>query len=275
MAENSSGSPSFREMEQSGWEAKAEGYDKVVVKVTAQAVEAVLDAADVTKGKFVLDVASGPGNGVGGALARGATAVGVDFAASMVELASKNFPSGEFREGDGENLPFADASFDAVTCLFGLLHMAEPESAIAEAHRVLRPGGRYAFTVWDTPETHEFFAVVMSAIQRFGDVDVPLPPAPPIFRFSDIDECKKALSKAGFTEINVQSIPLKWIGSSGRECLDLIQNGTVRTAMLLEHQAPEELQNIQRAIIEDVEKFKKGDGIEMAWPAVLASATKP
>lgn len=275
MSENSSSSTSFKDLEQSGWQAKAEGYDKVVVKVTAQAVEAILDAAAVAEGTHVLDVASGPGNGVGGALARGATAVGVDFAASMVALASKNFPSGEFREGDGENLPFADASFDAVTCLFGLLHMAEPERAIAEAHRVLRPGGRYAFTVWDTPENHEFFAVVMSAIQSFGDMNVPLPPAPPIFRFSEMDECKNALAEAGFTQINIQSIPLTWTGRSGRECLDLIENGTVRTAMLLEHQSPEVQESIRNAIVDGVEKFKKGDDIEMAWPAVLASATKP
>ncbi len=276
MARNSSSnSPSFKELEQSGWEAKAEAYDKYAGKVTAQGVEALLDATAVTARKHVLDVACGPGYGAGGAVARGATAVGVDFAPSMVAVASKKFPDAEFREGDGENLPFADGSFDAVICPFGLLHMPEPEKAIAEARRVLRPGGRYAFTVWATPETHEFFAVVMGAIQAHGDMEVPLPPAPPIFRFSDLDECKNALAAAGFVDANVQSIPLVWKGSSARECLDLIYNSSVRTAMLLEHQAPEALEKIHQAIIDGVERFKKGDGLEMAWPAVLASAAKP
>lgn len=275
MAENSSSSRSFKDLEQSGWQAKAEGYDKLVVKITAQAIEATLDAAAVSDGKQILEVACGPGIGVRSASARGATTIGVDFAASMVELASRNFPGGDFREGDGENLPFTEASFDAVICMFGLLHMSEPERAIAEAHRVLRPGGRYAFTVWDNPESHEFFAVVMNAIQTFGDLDVPLPPAPPFFRFSEKDECKKVLAEAGFNQINVRSIPLTWTGRSGLECLDLIKNGSVRTAMLLEYQSPEVQENIQNAIVDGVEKFKKGDEIQLAWPAVLASATKP
>ncbi|MGI9352398.1 MAG: class I SAM-dependent methyltransferase [Rhizobiaceae bacterium] len=264
----------FKELEQSGWQAKAEGYDKFVGNVTTQAIGFVLDAAEVTQGKHVLDVASGPGYGVGGAVSRGATAIGLDFAASMVELAARNFPEAEFCEGDGENLSFADKSFDAVICLFGLLHMPEPEKAIVEAYRVLKSNGRYAFTVWDTPENHEFFAVVMNAIQTYGDIDVPLPPAPPMFRFSDRNECKKALTDAKFVDANAQSIPLVWRGSSGQECLNLIYNGTVRTAMLLEHQTPEALENIHRAIIEGAEKFKNADGIELAWPAILASATK-
>lgn len=275
MVRSLSNSPSFKELEQSGWQAKAEGYDKFVGKVTGQAVETLLDAAAVTGGQHVLDVASGPGYGVGGAVARGATAIGVDFAASMVELASENFPDAEFREGDGENLSFTDECFDAVICLFGLLHMPEPEKAVAEAHRVLRPGGRYAFTVWATPDTHEFFAVVMAAIQAHGDMEVPLPPAPPMFRFSDLDECNNALADAGFAHINVQTIPLVWKGRSGQDCLDLIYNGSVRTAMLLEHQAPDALEQIHRAIIDGSEEFNRGDGIELAWPAVLASATKP
>lgn len=275
MTGNLSNSPSFKELERSGWQAKAEAYDKFAGKVTAQAVEVLLDAAAITGAKHVLDVACGPGYGAGGAAARGATAVGVDFAPSMVAVASKKFPDAEFREGDGESLPFDDGSFDAVICLFGLLHMPEPEKAITEAYRVLLPGGRYAFTVWATPETHEFFAVVMAAIQAHGDMEVPLPPAPPIFRFSDPDECENVLAAAGFADINVQTIPLVWRGSSGRECLDLIYNSSVRTAMLLEHQAPEALERTHRAIIDGAEKFKKGDGIEMAWPAVLASATKP
>ncbi len=275
MVEKISGSPTFGELEHSGWQAKAEGYDRVVGGVTGQAVEPLLDAAAVDRGKRVLDVASGPGYGAGGAVSRGATTIGLDFAASMVELASRNYRDVDFREGDGQNLPFSAASFDAVICLFGLLHMPDPEKAITEAGRVLRPKGRYAFTVWDTPEKHEFFAIVLAAIRKFGDVDIPLPPSPPMFRFSDPDECRTVLAGAGFTDIDVRTIEPVWRGRTGRECLDLIYSGTVRTAKLLERQAPEALDEIHRAIIDGAEEYRKGDVIELAWPAVLTSAAKP
>jgi ubiquinone/menaquinone biosynthesis C-methylase UbiE len=264
---------SFSDLEKTGWQSKADGYAEFVGDVTNQAVGPLLDAAAVRQGSDVLDVACGPGYAAGGARSRGAVAVGLDFAPSMVELATRNYPDCEFRIGDGQDLPFADSSFDAVTCMFGLLHMPDPERAIAEAHRVLRTGGRYAFTVWDTPDNHEFFRLVTSAIQRFGDVEVPLPPAPPMFRFADPVECRTALARAGFTDIDVQTIPTMWRGKSGQECLDLIYSGSVRTAMLLEHQVPETLNKIHDAIIHDAEALRKDGVIELAWPAILVSGT--
>jgi ubiquinone/menaquinone biosynthesis C-methylase UbiE len=105
----------------------------------------------------VLDVASGPGYIAAGAEARGAHAIGIDFAADMVAEARRRYPKIEFREGDAENLAFDTASFDAVVCAFGILHIADPDRAIAEAFRVLRPDGRFAFTVWAGPRPARFF----------------------------------------------------------------------------------------------------------------------
>jgi SAM-dependent methyltransferase len=154
------------------------------------------------------------------------------------------------------------------------MHMPEPERAIAEAYRVLRAGGRYAFTVWATPKTHQFFAVVTEAVRAHGKLDVPMPQGPPAFRFSDADECRKTLAAAGFRDVDVRTIPLVWRGRSGRECLDLIYNSSMRTAMLLQRQAPDALERIHDAIVAGAERFRKGDGIEMGWPAVLTSAAK-
>ena len=105
MVEKISGSPTFGELEHSGWQAKAEGYDRVVGGVTGQAVEPLLDAAAVDRGKRVLDVASGPGYGAGGAVSRGATTIGLDFAASMVELASRNYRMSIFARATARTFP--------------------------------------------------------------------------------------------------------------------------------------------------------------------------
>src|SRR5436853_476147 len=79
---------------------------------------------------------------------RGAIPIGLDFSEEMIAIAKKKFPRIEFREGDAQNLPFPDASVDRVVANFSLLHLAKPERACAEACRVLKNGGRFAFTTW-------------------------------------------------------------------------------------------------------------------------------
>ena len=124
---------SFKGMEHAGWEGGASAYSDFLGIVTSSAAASLLDATRVGAGTRLLDVCCGPGYGAGAAAARGATAVGVDFAKAMVEVASKKFPDATFQVGDAEALPFDDGGFNAVICAFGLRHLADPDKAIAEA----------------------------------------------------------------------------------------------------------------------------------------------
>jgi SAM-dependent methyltransferase len=275
MAEQSAeGSVLFKDLERQGWTAKASKYDAWAGTITVGAIGPLLDAARVTIGGRVLDVACGPEYGAGQATARGATAVGIDVASTMIAEARQNFPETEFREGDGENLAFDDGSFDAVICAFGLLHMPAPDRAIAEAYRVLKPGGRYAFTVWAGPDRHEFFALVLRAIQAHGRMDVPLPPAPPIFRFSEPEECRRTMTAAGFVEVAVQDVPLSWRADTAKAIVDMIYNSTVRTAMLLEHQTHDARERIHRAIMDEAAQFERDGKYRLAFPAILSAGRK-
>jgi SAM-dependent methyltransferase len=269
------GSVSFKDLERQAWTAKASAYDAWAGTITSGAIEPLLDATQVSAGMRVLDVACGPGYGAGQAAARGAMAIGIDFAPTMITEARRRFSGIEFREGDGENLAFADGSFDAVICAFGLLHMAEPERAIEEAYRVLRPGGRYGFSVWATPDRHEFFALVLRAIQAHGRMDVPLPPAPPLFRFSDPEESSRVLAATGFVDVMVREEPLIWQAPSAEAIIDMIYKSTVRAAMLLERQAPEARERIHRAILDGAAQFARDGEYTLAFPAVIAAARKP
>jgi SAM-dependent methyltransferase len=197
MAEHGPAAATFKELERQGWGAKADNYNALVGQITIGAVAPLLDATGVRAGTQILDVATGPGCVAAGAEARGAHAIGIDFAADMVAEARRRYPKIEFREGDAENLAFDPASFDAVVCAFGILYIADPDRAIAEAYRVLRPDGCFAFTVWAGPDRHDFFAIVLKALEAHGNTQVSLPPAPPIFRFSEPVECRKALTQAG------------------------------------------------------------------------------
>jgi SAM-dependent methyltransferase len=113
-----------------------------------QANDALLAALAIRKRIRFLDVASGTGYLAAAASARGANVLGIDFAAAMVELATRPNPELTFKAGSAEDLPFASGTFDAVGCNFGMHHFPHPEKALAEASRVLRAGGRIAFTVW-------------------------------------------------------------------------------------------------------------------------------
>src|SRR5207247_1960101 len=143
----------------------------------------------------------------GAAAARGATVVGVDFSPLMVAQARERSPGVEFVEGDAEALSFEAARFEAVVMNFGLLHLARPDRAIAEAHRVLVPGGRYAFTVWASPDEAVGFGVVLRAMETYGTTNVGLPDGPPFFRFSDADESRATLEQAGFAGAAVRKLP--------------------------------------------------------------------
>src|SRR5215467_12587672 len=150
----------FRDFEHRGWERAAAHYGKGFGELTQQSVEPLLDAVQADRGARLLDVACGPGYVAAAAAARGSSVLGIDFSAEMVAIASSQNPALEFQEGDAENLKLADSTFDIVVMNYGMLHLSQPDRAISEAFRVLRPGGRYAFTVWDLPERAVGFQIV-------------------------------------------------------------------------------------------------------------------
>jgi SAM-dependent methyltransferase len=260
----------FRQFEHEGWQAVASRYHGGFAAVTRQSVNALLDAARVAAGMRVLDLACGPGYVAAAATARGARALGVDFSSEMVEEARGRYPGIEFQEGDAERLSLSDTSFDAVVLNFGMLHLARPEEALRESHRVLETGGRIAFTVWDAPDRAIGFGIVIDAIQKYGALNVPIPPGPPFFRFSDPEESKRSLTAAGFTNISVTHVPQIWRLSSPDDLFDVMYNGSVRNAALLRAQKPDVLEAIRLEIRRGVEERKS----ELPMPAVLVSAEK-
>lgn len=275
MSEGDAGEADFKQLEQAGWQAKAATYDEVVGGMTRGAVEPLLDAVEAGSESYLLDIATGPGYGAAGAAARGAKAVGVDFSAAMVAEARRSYPDLDFRQGDAEALSFGDAIFDAVICPFGLLHFAHPEKAVAEAFRVLKPGGRYAFTVWSTPDKATFFGLVLGAVQMYGSMEVGLPEAPPMFRFSDAGECRRVLAGAGFAEPRVDEIDLTLRLQDPEDARAFIEKGGVRMAMVLERQSAAARESIHQALIDGVKRFDAGGLMELPMAAVLASARKP
>jgi ubiquinone/menaquinone biosynthesis C-methylase UbiE len=266
---------SFREFEHSGWQGIPQQYHQAFGGLTIQSIEPLLDAAGVKANTKVIDIATGPGYVAAAAARRGASVIGVDFSATMIAEAQRRNPDVEFREGDAEQLPFDNDLFDAAVVNFGILHLGRPDQALAEACRVLRPGGRFGFTVWAKPEEAVGFRIVLGAIAKHGNLNVPLPEGPPFFRFSEPDECIRSLVAAGFQSPEVVKVPQVWRLPSVDSLFEFMKDSTVRTAGLLQAQKPDALEKIRDAMRDELTQYQKGSVVELPMPAVLASAVKP
>lgn len=101
----------------------------------------------------ILDVACGTGDLTLDLLRRGHRVTGVDLSEQMLALAKGKAPSATYLVADAEALPFADASFDAVTCAFGIRNFVHLEKGLGEMLRVLKPGGRLVILELATPDS--------------------------------------------------------------------------------------------------------------------------
>jgi SAM-dependent methyltransferase len=117
--------------------------------------ETLVEALDLRATQRVLDVATGSGNAALAAARRGATVVGVDYVPALLDRARRRADAegveAAFLDGDAEDLPFADASFDVVSSVFGAMFAPDQERTASELARVTRPGGRIGL-VAHTPD---------------------------------------------------------------------------------------------------------------------------
>ena len=137
----------LRDFELAGWQSAASTYDGFA-GATRLFVPALVQAAGAEPGMRLLDIACGTGVAARAAADAGARVTGLDFSPAMLVMARSLHPGIDFHAGDAEALPFADARFDAAIANFGIHHVERPERAIADARRVLKRGGTFAFTVW-------------------------------------------------------------------------------------------------------------------------------
>jgi SAM-dependent methyltransferase len=264
----------FREFEYLGWKTAVERYHSAWGDLTQQAVSPLLDMLNIEAGADLLDVATGPGYVAAAAHERGAHAIGVDFSPAMVTKARDLYPDVAFREGDAERLPFEDSTFDAVAMNFGMLHLGRPEVAMKEAFRVLKHGGRFAFTVWAKPDEAVGFKVVLRAVEEYGE-HVTVPHGPDFFYYSRPEECRVALTTVGFAAPSVMLLDLAWRLSSSNDVFAAFFEGTARTGALLRRQPPEARRSIEKEVQRSAGRFETMAGsVEIPMPAILAWATR-
>lgn len=265
----------FGDFEHRGWETVSSGYQQHFARLTSQSVAAILDAARVSAGMQVLDVCCGPGMIAAAAAQRDAKAVGLDFSAEAVAIASANVPACQFQEGDAQALPFEDDSFDAVVCGFGIIHLPNPQQALAEMLRVLKPGGRVAVSVWERPGADNGFGLLFAAIKAHGDMNVSLPHGPDFFQFSDAASLTAALRLTGLREARVQQVAQTWMLGDPLGLVNSVMEGAVRARGLLLAQTEAVRQLIFAQIANGMAQYQSADGgYQVPMPALVGSGTK-
>jgi SAM-dependent methyltransferase len=262
----------IRAFEHAGWQRAASSYGNSFAHATAPFVTPLLDAAEVSAGQHVLDVACGPGDLAAAAAGRGATAQGLDFSAEMVGIARSIHPEVVVTEGDAEDLPYPAGVFDAVVSSFGIHHVPRPELALAQCWRVLKPEACVAFTVWATPEENTAFALVFDAVDRHGNRSALK--APPPGALNRIDQCLRVLEAAAFADRSAEIVRSEWLLPNGRALLAALSAGTARMAALIAAQEQSALAAIARDVESHAERFRRDQNIAIPIAAVVARGRK-
>lgn len=194
--------PALKQAMRSMWMA---GDFGVVAKTISSGANAFASRLDIAAGAKVLDVATGTGNLAIPLARRGCVVTGLDLAPNLLvqarERAAAEGLNISFDEGDAEQLPYAEASFDAVVTMFGAMFAPRPDVVAAELARVLKPGGLLGMANWNPGS----FSGKMFAV---GSKHVPPPPgvAPPVL-WGDETAVRARLEPA-FTEIRTGLIPI-------------------------------------------------------------------
>lgn len=164
----------------------------------------------------VLEVAAGTGVLTRELVRVADDVVATDLNAAMVELGRRAVPQATWRQADALDLPFDAAAFDVVACSFGVMFFPDKVAGLAQAHRVLRPGGTLLLTSWGDVREHAFGVAVVDAL---GDV---LPDDPPRFLaavphgYRDRDVVAGDVRAAGFRDVDVADVVLEGRATSAR-----------------------------------------------------------
>jgi SAM-dependent methyltransferase len=190
-----------------GWRAHADFVDERGADLTWH----MLGSVDPQPGERALELAAGPGS-VGIAVAPLVAEVVIsDVAPEMTAIAAeraaaRGLGNVRTRSLDLEAIDEADESFDVVLCREGIMLVPDPGHAAAEIHRVLRPGGRAAISVWGPRERNPWLGIVFDVVSEQLGVPVPPPGLPGPFSLDDADRFAAVLSEAGLRDLVVREV---------------------------------------------------------------------
>jgi len=179
----------------------------------------------------LLEIAAGSGaatRAMARALPPAVSMVATDLNQPMLDVSAARITGRtiEWRAADAGALPFDDREFDCVVCQFGVMFFPDKARAFAEARRVLSPGGLYLFNVWDALEANDFALVATQATNRLFPDDPPTFFARVPHGYHDADVIRRALTEAGFANLEIETVEKRGRAPSPRAAAIGICQGT-------------------------------------------------
>lgn len=193
------------------WGRRADHLRELSLPVSQWMVESL----GLSPGQRVLELAAGPGDT--GFIAAQAIAPGTlvtsDGSEAMLEVARARaqelgIDNVEFKRLELEWIDLPAASVDAVMCRWGLMLCVDPSAAASEIRRVLKPDGRLAVAVWDSPELNPWATMDWQALIELGHMEPPDPSGPGMFALAPASRLRELLENAGFVEVRVDGVEL-------------------------------------------------------------------
>jgi ubiquinone/menaquinone biosynthesis C-methylase UbiE len=260
-----------------GWEK----WDAVIMDQMRPVSTAIIDGLALSEDAHVLDIASGtgePGLTVASLAPKGRVVL-TDLSAEMLDVAARRASAQgvdnvETKVCSADDLPFDDATFDAVSVRFGFMFFPDLAAATREFVRVLKPGGRLGASVWINPDKNPWTTILMQAIATEIEVPKPDPDAPNMYRCAAPGQISALYEDAGLRGVAEWDVDVDLVTDTADEYWQVMSEHVSLAIALLEKVDAATRERIRAAAIAQVEPFARDGQIHVPGAARCIVGTK-
>ncbi|MAF53282.1 MAG: hypothetical protein CL694_09780 [Chloroflexi bacterium] len=279
---------SYKTNQRREWDQVAGAWEKwwSLFEQSAQPVsDRLATLSDVQAGQRVLDISTGigePAVTVAKLVGTDGSVVATDQSPGMLAIARRRIADQrlsniELAEADTEQLNLPDGEFDAVVCRWGLMFLPDVHEALSRIRQTIKAGGRFATSVWSTPDKVPFISLPMGTARR--GLDPPPPPpqpgAPNLFGLGEPGLIERAFEEAGFEDVRSETLTIRVTADSPEQYRDFMSDIAPPIRTLISERSKDVQQAFWNAVVDGARSFPGPDGgVSIPGDAILVVGRK-